>query len=537
MRHYLRGLLVLAVACALLPIARAWAAPERLGDLVPDAVPDQEGAWSFAWGREAVNLEGPLNSEQTARDYFKLRYTFSPKVAASLRYTYNDMAGGFGLVTPVLNQIDSSNSFTVNLDMNMMYQPRVNEDKANNIAFAAGSSFGMGVTGTQYTLKSGTLDQSETLIAAYLVYSTDLTPEMRAHTYFSSGRLSGDAYTGSMNRVGAGLDYMLIPGRHPLELMANGVLDIYNFRQPSFNTSRVSRFDVGLRYRIANDWFATLGWATVNDSESNNSGSGLMAGVNYVTMPKEKPPCPPAAPPAEAPAETPPAPPAAAAPAPDSRLAGLDAPPLMASVDTAPAPDASAGDPGLTFRDDGQPGSKSAAAAPADELAIPPVEAAPQNDMPADEGIIIPALPESAPLPTPESAVMLRAGVADTRPARRQTSASDVMLRPPVGPLAGDNLGALVAEITGAAPGAVADPATGGDPGTAPEVGAEPQAAGAGKTGILELAALPPEAQPADAAPGSSAEQDAPEPEPETQEQRDLDARLRRYFSSRAGKD
>ncbi len=531
MRHYLRGILVLAVACVWLLAARAWAAPERLGDLVPDAVPDPEGAWSFAWGREAINLEGPLNSEQTARDYFKLRYTFSPKVAATVRYTYNDMAGGFGLVSPVLNAIDSGNSFTANLDMNMMHQPRVNEDKANNVAFAAGSSFGMGITGTQYQLKSGTLDQSETLIAAYLVYSTDLTPEMRAHTYFSSGRLSGDAYTGSMNRVGAGLDYMLLPGRHPLELMANGVLDIYNFRQPSFNTSRVSRFDVGLRYRVAQDWFATLGWATINDSESNNSGSGLMASINYITMPKEQLPCPPA-PAADA---APAAQPSAALPPAGEQLAELDAPPLMASAPVAPPPSAPPGETSITFRDDGLPAARSAAAAqPEAVLEIPPVDLSVTAQPSVDQGIVIPELPAATPRPTPESAVMLRAGVDDGKLERRQTSASDVMLRPPLGLEAEDNLGLLVAEITGAALSAAApDSDTASAPETVPEADSTPE--DKGKAGILQIAALPPEAPTTAATPNDGDEPAALQPGPDAKGQRD--ARVRRYFSSRTQAD
>lgn len=460
MRHYLRGILVLALACALLPYARALAAPERLGDLVPDAVPDGEGLWNFAWGHEAISLDGPLNDEQTARDYFKLRYTFSPKVSATLRYTSHDLVNGYGLITPVLNNVDSSGSYTANLDMNLMTTPRVDADKAKNVAFAAGSAFGIGVTGTQYLLKADNLDQNETLIAAYLIYSTDLTEEMRAHTYFSSGRLSGDAYTGSVNRVGAGLDYTLMPGKRPLELMVDGVLDIYNFRQPSFNTSRVSRFDFGLRYRIAQDWYATIGWATVNDSESNNSGSGMFGGINYCQGPKakkEKKECPPPPPPAAPAGTPPPAQPSAAAPETQTQLAMADQPPLMASAQaSAPA----AADPAATPA----PAEPAATPAPAEPAAVPapadPVDAGGSAAQPADktvasaapepapaapgaaddaaaapldpaqnDGIAIPEPPVETPLPTPEGAVMLRAGIdpppADNAPAKEVASAAE----------------------------------------------------------------------------------------------------------------
>ncbi|MDQ3023847.1 MAG: hypothetical protein M3R04_05610, partial [bacterium] len=95
--------------------------------------------------------------------------------------------------------------------------------------------------------------------------------------------ISGDTHTGSVNRIGAGLDYNLTSGRHPLTLMANAVLDVYNFRQPTFNTSRITSFDVGLRYGLTENLYTTLGWMTYNDSENDSTGSGIFAGLQWLS--------------------------------------------------------------------------------------------------------------------------------------------------------------------------------------------------------------------------------------------------------------
>jgi len=294
MRYRLRGIFLLACACVLALPVGAFAAPDRLNDDVPDAVPDESGAFAFSYGHEMLDLEGVLTSSRTAHDYFKLRYTFSPKISAALRYSTHDLVGEYGLLTPLFDGQDKADVFSFDLNLNLLNVPMTPADPDNEVSFEAGSSFGLGLVGGVYQLDQGGLSQQDSLLKAYLAYSTDLTEEMRAHTYFSTGRISGDSHTGSVNRIAAGLDYTLIGGRRPLVLMGNGILDIYNWRKPEFNTSRISRFDVGLRYQFARDWHATVGWVTINDSENDASGSGLFAGVNFVEAPK--PPCIPCPP-------------------------------------------------------------------------------------------------------------------------------------------------------------------------------------------------------------------------------------------------
>lgn len=451
MRANTRSIIVAATLCALCSVGSALAAPERLGDWVPDATPDEKGALSFSYNRLQMDLEGGVTGERTAHDFFKLRYTFSPKVAATLRYGRHDLAGGAGLLSPVFDLKDSAESYEFDLGINLMNVAPTPADAAKNQAWAAGSSFGIGLSGTQYQLAAGSVDQDQTLLKAYMVYSTDLSEELRAHTVFSSARLSGDSQSGSANRVGAGLDYTLITGEHPLTLMANGIIDIYNFRQPSFNTSRISRFDIGLRYRVARDWYATLGWVTANDSESDTSGSGIFAGINFVDEPP--PPCPVPAEPVPAEAA-----PAAAAEAMQT-VASAGAAPLMA---VAPAAGTAAGytdDPLDDFREqvlgemqtsravssaDAPTSLETELAAfdPANDYTLAPrPDTTSSTDATATSGtadkgtaagVSIPSFPMIIPLPTSETAVMVRAGYQPE--ARHQTRAGDAIARPPTGP-------------------------------------------------------------------------------------------------------
>jgi hypothetical protein len=262
--------------------APALAAPDRLSDIIPDAVPDLEGKLNVSWNHQQLDLEGPFSDSSSSHDYLKLKYTFSPTTAASIRYGSHDLSGDLGIVSPLFDNKDSASSLEFDFAINLLNMEAVPADPANNVPFGAGSALNLGVAATFYQLDEGPISQNETLLKAYLAYSTDLTEKLRAHTYFSTGRLSGDNASGSVNRIAAGLDYELIDGCRPLVLMADGILDVYNFRQPSFNTSRLSQFNIGLRYKFADQWYGSLGWQTINDSENDASGSGLFAGVNFV---------------------------------------------------------------------------------------------------------------------------------------------------------------------------------------------------------------------------------------------------------------
>lgn len=345
-------LLLLALGLLLGFPLSAQAAPDRLNDDVPDAVMDQPGAISFTFSHEALQLEGPLNDENIAHDYFKLRYTLNPKTALTFRYGTHNLNGGLALVNPLFDNRDGGESYTFDLALNLLNVEAVPADPDNNKEFEAGSAFNVGVSGTMYQMDMGDLASEDSLLRAYLVYTTDLSPEMRAHTIFTTSRISGDSASGSLNRIGAGLDYTLIDGSRPLTLMANAVLDVYNFRQPDFNTSRISSFDVGLRYRVARNWYTSLGYKTYNDSENDATGSGIFASVQYVDEPGPCVTCEPVPeeelPPAPAPAEgetalnntvAPAPPPAAAQPMPAQATATAEPPaqPATAAAESEPA--------------------------------------------------------------------------------------------------------------------------------------------------------------------------------------------------------
>jgi hypothetical protein len=274
---------VLVAYTCTLPFYAVFAAPDRLNDEVPDAVPDPEGTWSFGYGYQGIGLDGPLTDSDSTHSQFKLRYTFSPDAAGSVYYRQHSLSGNVGVVNPVFDNQDEATAYGFDLRLNLLNEASRYEKADDPKSFVAGSAFDAGVSLERLLLNAGTLDQSDMLLRAYLAYSTDLSEQLRAHTFFSTGRISGDTHTGSVNRIGAGLDYQLSDGEHPLTLMADAVLDLYNFRQPTFNTSRITSFDVGLRYGINENLFASLGWMTYNDSENDASGSGLFAGLQWLT--------------------------------------------------------------------------------------------------------------------------------------------------------------------------------------------------------------------------------------------------------------
>ncbi|MCB1218452.1 hypothetical protein KDL44_13780 [bacterium] len=283
------GIRLLAAAMiSLTCVGAATAAPDRFDNQIPDAVPDPENTANISFGLLNVNTEGPVTSERSAHQLLRFGYQFSEKLHASFHFNNHDLSGGIGLTNPVFSDLDSAKSYGLRLEMNLLNEPAKPAGPDNNPAWTPGSAFMIGFEGNIYDLDRSGIGEQETELGAFLSYSTDLTEEMRGHTYFSTNRLTGDNSSGSKNRVGAGLDYLLQGGERPLVLMANGLIDIYNFRQPQFNASRISRFDLGVRYQMSREWNAQLGWSTFNDSEQDSSGSGLFAGINWRNI---KDPC------------------------------------------------------------------------------------------------------------------------------------------------------------------------------------------------------------------------------------------------------
>jgi hypothetical protein len=326
---------IVAAAVLLCCAQPGWASPDRLDNAVPDAAQDTPGSVAFSLGQEWLTLDGALNSENTSHSLFKLRYQFNPKVAGTLGYSHHNLTGDLGIISPIFNNQDSADAWNFDIGMNLSHTDRLAADAGKNTPFTPGSDFTIGVAGEFDHGSKGAVSESTSLLKAYLLYSTDLTEEMRAHAYFSSGRISGGGRSGSVNTVGAGLDYDLATGEHPLTLMADGILDVYNFRDPTFNTSRVSRFDVGLRYKMSRGLYANAGWMTVNDSENNAGGSGIFAGLNWVQENDDK--CEVCAPGTQQPAGSP-APAAPKADAGSGQLSAAGSEPEITVAGTSPEP-------------------------------------------------------------------------------------------------------------------------------------------------------------------------------------------------------
>jgi hypothetical protein len=184
-----------------------------------------------------------------------------------------------------------------------------------------------------------------------------------------------------MNRVAAGLDYSLTGGDHPLVLMADALLDVYNFREPTFNTSRITSFDVGLRYGFNPNLYGSLGWMTYNDSENDARGSGLFAGLQWMSEGNTCEVCEPANV-AEAGTEAVPL----AAPSTPEQTTTLD--PGTAAPATLPAPPPA---PVESAPVEVPPVAKESAPAPVPASVPPPATGPPPAPAPAEDNLVLPA--------------------------------------------------------------------------------------------------------------------------------------------------
>ena len=119
-------------------------------------------------------------------------------------------------------------------------------------------------------------------MTGYVCYSAYLNPQLSTHTYFGTGRFTGDLISGTMNTLAAGIDYDLLSERDKLRLSLDGSLDIYNFRQTSFSATRVSHVNVGLKYLVSPQIEMTLGYGIHTDSESDLSSTEFQFGLAFM---------------------------------------------------------------------------------------------------------------------------------------------------------------------------------------------------------------------------------------------------------------
>jgi hypothetical protein len=148
--------------------------------------------------------------------------------------------------------------------------------------FAPGNSFTIATGFSALNLEATGIDDELHRFYGRLMYSTDFTQELHAHTVFATEHYTSDYKRGNSTTLGLGADYDLFSWHGGLlQLSANGLIDIYSIRKPTFDTGRVTRFDAGLRVKLGSTLGGYAGYEVVNDSLSDRNGQGIFYGVTF----------------------------------------------------------------------------------------------------------------------------------------------------------------------------------------------------------------------------------------------------------------
>jgi hypothetical protein len=194
-----------------------------------------------------------------------------------LAFNNNGTNGGRAVINPFWNNTTSANAWEGGFKVVLSKTEPPADTKAQYLP----NGFAVGANYSSASL-NGTVDNTEDFANAYLVYTGALSDKLTAHTYFSSGRFSGDVHGGSLNTIGVGVDYDVAKHReNRLQIQANAKLNVYNFRSPAFNSTRVTDYDVSLNYFIAHDVKAILGYGFIGDSNTNANSNEFFWGLQF----------------------------------------------------------------------------------------------------------------------------------------------------------------------------------------------------------------------------------------------------------------
>lgn len=211
---------------------------------------------------------------------FRIDYGISDNVEISLRLWQNDTNNGRAVISPFWNDTITADMWETDIKLLLSGDPRppsgpIAEEKPPN-------AFSIGISHQDSTLSREGVDDDLRILTGYATYSTYLSPRLATHTYFSTGRFTGDLLSGTMNTLAVGMDYDLLDVRGKLKLTLDGSLDIYNFRRSSFSATRVSHVNVGLVYAVTNNVEISAGYGLHSDSDSDQSSTEFNVGLSYV---------------------------------------------------------------------------------------------------------------------------------------------------------------------------------------------------------------------------------------------------------------
>lgn len=247
---------------------------------IDEASVPEPGRIIIEYGQDAFEETSGLKTGRDVATYFNLGYALSDRLEVRARLLKNDLSGATIVFNPLFNGLTSANGWGIEFKIELDEVKAVLPTKETP-QFQPGSAFSGGIGVNSLYLQSSTVDTSMNSVSGFILYSTDFTPEFRAHTLFALSHFTSDFRRGTSTTIGIGGDYDLLRfGRNgKLQLTANGLIDILSIRKPSFDTGRITRFDAGLRIVAANDFSGYAGYAVVNDSLSDKNSQGFFYGI------------------------------------------------------------------------------------------------------------------------------------------------------------------------------------------------------------------------------------------------------------------
>lgn len=319
---------------------------------IDDADIGKPHSFILEYGQDSYEETTALASGRDVATFFSLGYNINQRLQARGIWYNNELSGVDVLFNPLFSNLDNADGwgveFRMMLDKTLPVLPATPDAK-----FTPGNSFTVAVGFSSLGLEAPGIDDELHRFHGRLMYSTDFSQELHAHTVFSTEHYTSDTKRGNSTSLGLGADYDLFAWDGGLlQLSANGLIDIYSMRKPSFDTGRVTRFDAGLRIKLGDSFGGYAGYEVVNDSLSDRNGQGIFYGITYTpdlsfatrakppetTEAPAETPAEGAAPPAEGEAQPPAegAPPAEAAPAEEGKgtsSAPRERSPLLPPVD------------------------------------------------------------------------------------------------------------------------------------------------------------------------------------------------------------
>lgn len=248
---------------------------------IDDADIGKPHSFILEYGQDSYEETTALASGRDVATFFSLGYNINQRLQARGIWYNNELSGVDVLFNPLFSNLDNADGwgveFRMMLDKTLSVLPATPDAK-----FTPGNSFTVAVGFSSLGLDAPGVDDELHRFHGRLMYSTDFSQELHAHTVFSTEHYTSDTKRGNSTSLGLGADYDLFAWDGGLlQLSANGLIDIYSMRKPSFDTGRVTRFDAGLRIKLGDSFGGYAGYEVVNDSLSDRNGQGIFYGITY----------------------------------------------------------------------------------------------------------------------------------------------------------------------------------------------------------------------------------------------------------------